>query len=452
MKISRLGFLCYIFSCLSHAALALDFTTFYRSSMMQDIPIKGDETNWQTSLYVVGLGGSTWDSFNSDGHKRPLYDAHGYFDLTRLGTNVEDKTATMLKYWSVNDDGTAYFDTPNLPDPSSNDGKYSFSGKFQTLECNVRLRQNIVYGFYLHAFLPLKELKLTNIAGENKGSIVVNGIPMETFYTGDLKTILNDVGLRPLTDSYKSSGIGDVTIGAGWQGFIDKLPKGIFTSFSGFFELGGAMPTATERDPNRVFAIARGFNHEWMAYFRANIQAGFWDVFNVGLEFGSTMIIRDTKHIRLQTDKDQNGWIKLQYGKALVDPGSLWDVGCYIQAGEKLMHGFSIIVGYTYTMQETTHLEIRDNDVLSTYAANQLAIKPYGNFVSKDDIINSDKNLLRWDAHLLHFVAQCDVGALTSSWIKPLIRLEYDIPVVGKYSWATDIFSGTAGVRMDWKF
>jgi len=460
ININRLGsLLCIIFSCFSSTVLALDFTTLHRATVMQDTPIKGDDANWQTSLYVTGLGGSTWHSFNSDGHKRALYDAHGYADLTRLGTNVENKTETttptLIKYWSVEDNGNGIFDTANLENLSGNDGKYSFGGKFETIECNIRLRQNIAYGFYVHAFLPLKELKLTNISGENKGKTTIkakNDVNMNDFYKKDLPNILKEVGLGSLTDSYKTSGIGDATIGAGWQGFTDKLPKGMITSIAGFLEIGGAAPTANERDPNRVFDIARGFNHEWMAYFRANLQAGFWNVFNIGLEVGSTMIIRDTKYIRLQTDTNQNGWIKLQYGKALVDPGSLWDIGCYIQAGEKLMHGFSIIVGYTYTMQETTQLGLRDNSVLSTYDERMKNEKPYPTFISKDYIINGDKNLLRWDAHQLHLVAQCDVGVLTKSWVKPLIRLEYNIPLVGKYAWATEIFAGTAGVRMDWKF
>ncbi len=438
------------------ALLAFDAPVFYRAPLLQ--PLATSQTDdWTSSLAVRALYGDTRETFERhEEDKTALFNGHGPFALTRLGVGLEglsptNKPVTNM-FWGT---GGTFADPDALATANANAGLIEVGGRFITTEFDVIFKQNLFWGFYLHVFVPFKELKLDPITVRNTGPAVVNGVDIADFIENTLPTILQENGIKPFGTTFKKSDIGDVIISGGWHKYKEGL-EGLISSLGGLMQVGLVIPTAGERDQDRVFALPLGYNKHIGFVARGVGEAGFWDIIKVGAQAGVTIFLPENKNLRMTTDKSkkQNGWIVLEKGFAAVDPGHIWDIGAYVKAEVK---GLEALIGYSFVRQERTGLHVKDDRFLKTVVQTALTqdATPEGRgnrFISKDDVANANRLLHGWEMHTVHFAAGYDMAKhLKKSW-GPFLRVEYAYPILGKRSWATDVIAGMLGFSVTWNF
>ena len=172
-----------------------DLQHFYRANIYQNMfDLKTND--WYTHLAASGSYGKTNDSWNQDNHKTSLFNAHGNFQINQLLENISDEvvagsaTDTWLK-----DMISTYADA-----------SFEFKGKFNIKELAIDLHQNLLWGFYLHAFTQIKRFKIRDISIINRTntSEVTAGqlANIETFKDDYLDTVLSDTGIQPIKTPY----------------------------------------------------------------------------------------------------------------------------------------------------------------------------------------------------------------------------------------------------------
>lgn len=466
--------------CAVFGVQAFDLPVFYRAPFLQPEATQKTQ-NWTTVLLARVGYGSTSDSFNQSEDKTALFNDYGPFDLTRLGIGIEglgvggDKPVTT-SYWGP---GAVWANPPNNGNDSNfayPKGRVEFSGRFTTTEGNLIWQQNLLWGFYTHLYIPYKDLKITNITPKNVGPAQVAGENMNDFITNDLPTILKENGLNittkvvggvkvdALETSFKKNGIGDIAFSLGWHGYKQKL-CGVISSCGGFVQSGVLIPVAAKQDPNSIFSLPLGYNEHWGVVSRLAFEAEIWEMFSIGLQAGSLIFFKNDRDLYLKTDKLQTGWILLQKAHVKEDLGSMWDAGAYVKAN-LMVKGFDVLVGYSFSKQDRTILQVRDDNYLKTALqnlANQLNTPtlapvhigtdgPNIIFISQDDYANSDVRQGGWEIQTIHFMMRYDMSAATKGCWGPLFQIEYNYPMWGKHSWATDIFAGTLGFTVSFNF
>jgi len=222
------------------------------------------------------------------------------------------------------------------------------------------------------------------------------------------------------------------------------MSNSMLTALRGYIQAGVIIPVGKRKDIDRVFSIPTGYNRHFGFNARGNIHGTFWDKFVLGANAGVTVFLEQTYDQRLTTSTNQNGRIILEKGKATVDQGSIWDVTVYVK-GERIFGGLSIMAGYSYTEQEETVLELKDECTLKTALENE-------HIYNKDEVINSNRLLDPWYNHALHFYAQYDLGVHIDRNIVPIVSVEYHHSLHGKNAWVTDVWGGTIALMLKWCF
>lgn len=413
----------------SNTIFCVDLTTFYRTPLFQG-EAKRNVSDWTTHIDLQYAEGSTKKAWNTEEVKTCLFNDHGPFDMRKLAANME-----CLDYKPLT---KAYYDgdIPNLYD-----GRLVFTGKFNLDEWHITLQQNILWGLYLQAHIPIRRLKLTCIDYTTCVTTEAEQQQIADFVDQDLDAILEENCIKPLKCDFKRSEISDPLLSIGWHGHC-TISNGILTALRGYIQGGIILPVGKRRDIDRVFSLPTGYNKHFGFNARFNIHGTFWEKAVLGANAGVSVFLDQTYEQRLTTSTDQNGWIMLEKGKASVDQGTIWDATIYAKA-ERIFGGFSVLAAYSYTEQERTVLTLDDECVLRTALANEV-IK------NKDEVINSNKQLRSWFHHALHFYAQYDFGAHIKKVVAPTIRISYHYPLHGKRAWPTDMWSGTLSLALDW--
>jgi hypothetical protein len=440
---------------------ALDLPQFYRATFFQTEPT--DKTkNWATLVSARLATGRTRDSFDVHDHKRPLYSLHGPFNLVRLGFGLENPGVVTTQYWNKRPLEAGLFD--NLTNLGPDDGTADYSGRFKINAYDFELKQNLFWGFYAHVYMPVRDVKVDQIAVHRRGAQFINtpGGPenMDTFIAEKLPLICQEAGLEPFSSRFKKSGISDVVVSAGWQKCAELSRKELLTSLSGFAQVGLLIPAASEHDLDNVFAIPLGYDNNYGVLIQGGAETCVLNFVSVGLQAEATIFFRDNRQRRMMTDpaEQQNGWIVLE-NKAWIgfDQGTVWDVGVYAKF-DKLFKGFYATIGYSYAKQEPTKYHVKSDWFLENITNYREQYTPGDTdwgfdyyFTSKDDIANSDSRLRGWDIQTLHFLVGYDAAVVLKSW-GPFVQIEYDYPIAGKFVWPTDMIGGTVGASATWKF
>ena len=432
-------------SCVVASGLqALDTQAFYRAGLMQRLPALKEQKPVQIALRVAS--GSTRDAFDGHEHKVPLFSAYGKFDLLRLGTGLDasdlvSKTTTNA-FWGS---------SGHWADLSSGvgelDGKVDVSGRFVTTDVALTAKVPVFFGLYAEALLPFSKLTIDNIKITNRGAATVKSRRMDDFINTSLPLILAENGLTSLTKTIVHDlSIADPVLALGWEGYAARLAP-LVTEVAGYVQLGLSLPAASGKDQAMPLDIARGYNGHVGCLGRAAAEAQFFDCVTLGVQAGSSIFFPDRRQVRLKTDIQQQGWLQLKKVTVKEDYGSIWDIGGYVGVA-KIVTGLRALVGYSFTRQEVTTYTVKDADYLKDKVAAAHAELP----VSVDVYANSDQRLRGWEQHVMRMALQVDTGEMFNTAIGGLVRLEYSIPVLGKYSWATDMVAGSLGCSFVWNF
>jgi hypothetical protein len=162
----------------------------------------------------------------------------------------------------------------------------------------------------------------------------------------------------------------------------------------------------------------------------ASIGAFEW--LTLGIHGDFIPFFSKTKNIRMKTDYNQCGFIKLAQGCAHVKKGFLFDVGAFIKA-DHFARGLSLLVGYTYSKKykdELTPENICFFDVR---------------------IVNTDPMLHEWEMHTMHFTLEYDFGR-EGNRTSPRIALFYNWQIAGKMIFKNNMAGGAFGIDIGWDF
>lgn len=427
--------LSYIFTLvlITSQLSAIDTTPFYRASFFQGEPLR-NVADTSTNINVRYMQGSTRESFDTEEHKVPLFSGHGPFDLRKLSANIENLNATDKPLTYAYSIGSI----PKLPH-----GKLHFGGKFKTEEIDITIDQNLLYGLYLQAYIPFREVKLNqydlskSVTTQSEHNTLVN------FVNNDLDGILAENGLQPWNTPYKHTKLSDPVISLGWRGMKD-FKDNFVDQIRGSLQGGIIIPAGGKQKLDYVFSIPTGHNGYFGLCGNVNAQLRLYEKFIVGLNGGARIFFEQSDDLRMTTSTSQQGWIVLETGHTKINPGTIWNIGAHAKA-ENIVGGLSTLIGVNFTQQEKTILTLKDNDFLQTAFAN-------GIVKNKNEVINSNKLLELWYQYVLHLQVGYDLGVHLGSNFAPQLTAEYSIPFVGKHVFATDMFGGNLNLSLGWEF
>ena len=440
----------------------MDLTPYYRAAHFQGLPKTNlrDVTTYVSARYLEGDTKSSW---NKHEKRKPLFADHGPFDLAKMGLNLEGLTEECKPLTHqflrniTRDEGGEITDGGMLSVLSEKGiGKFEFSGNFSISELDIEVHQNLMYGFYLHAHLPLRDLKICNIKFKHVGCQATDAITapnnvsdkmvFDTF-VANLDPILKENGLIAHDTNYCKNGLTDFTISAGWQGY-DNTSFDLVSSVQGYMQIGALIPNSDRNPINRVFWLPDGYGDHFGVNARIGFQANAFEYFGFGMTGGITMLFNETFCRRVPTSCCQRGFMHLQAAQVTVEQGTVWDIGAYIKA-DHLLAGLSILGGYTYTKQERSFLTVKDCNYLKTFSEQQFNLTP-PSLVNRDTVASSDPRLMDWNQHTMHVMIEYDMGYHIDHWLVPQVQFLYNLSILGRNSWPTDMIGGQAQLVLGW--
>lgn len=320
--------------------------------------------------------------------------------------------------------------------PASNDlfGKFAFRGDFSLTEADLFFTQNFDKGFFFQSHVPIRKMSLTcikycDLTPTTPGCINADTPEWQTFLNL-FDAILEKYNL--CIKGFTKRGVGDTTLLFGWTNSYQDTEVLDFVDTT--IRLGVLIPTGREKNENRVFDIALGYDGHTAFSSSFDIAFGALDWTTLGLHIGSLLFADKRKCIRLKTNFNQSGPVTLAKGKAVVDKGSLWDVSIYYKA-DHAIKGLSFLVGYTFARKRPDILK----NICPTDCAPDVCVS------------NSDCVLRGWKMHTVHLMLEYDFTQKHTVY-GPRVGVFYNRQVGGVRVFQTHMGGGNVGLDFGWKF
>jgi len=358
---------------------AIDNPHFYRATNMFLEPRL--EHNYLTTFNITLGGGKTEKGRNSNNHIVPIFNIYGNNIIPALG------------------DDNAHL---------------SLDGTFKIIEANISLAQNLSHGIFLFFYLPVRSLTLSNIS---------TNIPFNTF-----SSLLAPYGIN--ANPTTSTGCGDLS---SWIGYTHNYQETETLDFIDMtFMAGFLAPTGKTRNEQSLFSLPTGYNGHWGVPLCGILSVGFYEWVTLGTYINSLFFAKRESAIRLKTDPDQTGFIKLASGDVTIYKEPLLNTGVYFKA-DHFGHGFSFTAAYSFALQGSDRLTPHNADMFNT------------------SVINSDPTLKGWNMHTVNFLVEYD---FTQEDAKKGNRfgLFYNLQCAGKRTFNTNIAGGMYGLDISWSF
>lgn len=377
-----------------------------------------------TSLEFDVTSGSTRQSRNCAGEKTCLLNIYGPQNMLVLGAGVPNKNPS-------NPADLALINLAMIP-PSDDFAQLLFKGKFHITQFDITATQNLAQGFFLAAHVPYRSLEisctdyidLSPQSPECSGCPDVNTPQWQTFLNL-FPTILQQYNLN--IGSVDKHGIGDVTVQAGWS-YSYHNPQIDF--FDVTLAAGVIIPTGLKKRENIVFDLPLGYNGFTGGSLAFDCSVGFFDWITMGGHVGGRFFNTIRKNLRLKTDINQNGFIKLAHGCVCIHHGPIFDIGVFAKA-DHIIRGFSFLIGYSFIHQKSYQL-IPENDSIFNAA-----------------IINSDAVYQGWKMDTLHILFEYDFADEERAF-GPRIGVVYNKIIGGERIFNTSLGGGYLGFDIAW--
>ncbi len=397
---------------------------FYRSGPYYSEPRFNLEK--MTGLDFMVQGGSTHHGRNASHDKVNALNIYGNYNMQLLGKGVSGLNPANIYDANL----IALF--ADLPG-NGTFGQLSFAGKFRYIGGEVTWTQNLWHGFFTQSVLPWGQRKIYNISytdlSPSTGFPNSGTAEWKQFLT-NFDAILENFDLSK--GDYSQWSTGDIESYIGWAYNCDSCKHIDF--FDTTIRLGGSFFTSQYADIDYVYSLAQGYDGHSGFIGTFDMAFGAWEWFTAGFHAGGKVFDTIERSLRVKTNINQSGFIKLQ--EALVDRklGSIWDIGVFLKA-DHFAKGFSFLVGYTFQQQEATTLTPDD--------ANYPTLS--------STVVNSDEALQKWNMHQIQINADYDF-AKEGRWFNPHLAFFYSVPVAGKRIFNTQMFGGVFGANMTWNF
>lgn len=401
---------------------AIDRAHFYRATPFFDEPRLAKD--WLTSIDVSFGGGSTKKARNAEKEKTKLLNIFGLHNMHKLGSNVPNKDLT---------DSQDIIPTLLSREVGrDNFGKLKFTGKFNIREILFLFSQNFTRGFFGQVYIPIRKLKINKITFEDQSPTDTAcpniNTPIWQAFLNNFDAILqkHDISLKGVN----RTGVGDISLLIGWTHSYHETELLDFVDTT--IRVGILTPSGRQKDPDKAFDLPHGYDGHVGIPINIAFSSGVYNWVTIGGYFGSLIFFNKKKDIRMKTDSEQNGFIKLAKGEATIKKGTIWDVGTYIKA-DHVIRGLSFLLGYSFVS--------KDDDTLT----------PTNTAIFDPTAANSDEMLKKWKMHTVHFMAEYDFAKEHAQW-GPRIGIFYNRQVSGKRTFNTNIIGGYAGLEIAWNF
>ncbi len=420
---------------------AVDNAHFYKAPLLHRTPTTGwfdeaknyENSDWLTKFDFTYAYGDSSTSWNHNGDTTSLLNTTGNHNMLYLMENVVvlptvQHFATFLANAQINHWAT-----------NSTFGQLEFDGKFQIHDININLRQNLVSGFFFELLVPIRDVSIKDIhyidLSPETGRFSKQTGEWRQFLN-QFDTLLANYGYKPHATSYSTTDVGDISLNLGWQGIKKYGEEEEALEFLGFMLKAGVLfPSGKKDDVDYCFSVPTGYNGHWGINFNAQLDIGFNDWITVSAHGSATVFFdEDEEWHRMKTFSGQNGFIKLEKGKAEEEKGTLWHAGADIKF-DHVGVGLSLLVGYSFNKQENDTLNPADKDKFDY------------------TLVNADSALAGWEMHVLHFMADYDFSvhmSENSKWA-PRISVFYNWPFDGESVFKTETFGGGLGIDVRWK-
>jgi len=416
----QLKHLLAIFILTCNVTLAVDIAHFYRATPFWTEP--RFERAWLTTFDVAVGHRSTCKGRDKFGTETELLDIYGLHNMHLLGSNLCNKDLTNTEDLILHN--------LTLLTRNSTFGQFSFSGVFDLTETNIDILQNFNCGFFSHLHIPVRSISIDCITRTDltptTGCSPNASHPTWQAFLNSFDAILDryDLSIAPV----KCRGIGDTSFMLGWTQNYEDTKHLDFVDTT--IRLGALIPTGRRKNEDLVFDIPPGNNKHPGAVLALDMSVGIYNWLTFGTHF-HTILFGDKKRIlRMKTDIEQKGFIKLSKGCATVSKGKIWDAGVYVQV-DHVCYGISLLAGYTFATQYKDFITPDDTDIFSPSAAN------------------SDLSLAGWNMHTFHIMAEIDF-AQDSCTYGPRIGFFYDRHVGGRQIFQTNMIGASAGIHIAW--
>ena len=400
----------------------IDNPHFYRANFFWGEP--RFEKSWLTSFDALVGGGSTKHARDQNGHKTALLNIFGLHNMRVLGQNVPGLDPN-------NNLDSILIDLEQIQ-PRENFGKLNVKGEFTVLEVVLNSYQNLINGFFFQGYLPIRQLRIDNIqfidASPDDAIFPNKNTPVWLNFLNNFPEILarHDLAIKKVN----RVGVGDFTILAGWASNYQD------TCYLDFFDvsakIGLLFPTGKKRNLIDPFDLALGYNGFYGFPVKFDCSIGYWEWLTLGFHIGSLFLFDREKTLALKTSEEQNGFITLTQGKAKVDPGTIWDVSCYLKA-DHFFKGLSLLCSYCFTLKEADCIDPRMNQIFNSR------------------IVNHDQLFRSWRMHVIHWIIDYDF-ARKSTDIGPRIGVFYNWTIGGKRIFNTSVTGVFLGIDVAWGY
>jgi len=400
--------------------LALDNPHFYRATNMFLEPRL--EHDYLTTFNITLGGGSTTQGRSGNNTIVPLLDICGTHSLKNInvGTAFQDQNNPYDKL---------LIELHKLPERSGF-ATFSLDGKFKILEANMSFTQNLNKGFFLFFHMPIRKLTINDIT-------FIDLSPDDTIFPNKTTPIWQETtnNLYPLLAHYginahatTSTGAGDLSSWIGWTHNYQETTRLDFIDFTGM--TGFLAPTGKQRKENELFSLPTGYNGHWGFPLCAAASIGFYEWVTIGGYLNALFFINKHRTMRIKTDLNQSGIIKLASAPVSDHRGPLVNTGLYFKA-DHVGHGVSVTAAYSFASQQKNRL--------TPLAKNELNCA----------IINSDAMLAGWNMHTVNFLVEYDT-AREHSRAGHRIGLFYNLQFAGSRVFNTNVVGGMYGIDISW--
>lgn len=379
---------------------------FYKARLFQ-----GEPRFEKPLLFTVDAilsGGQTAHAYNNNGQKVCLLEHLGDHSL-----KISNKDSELIKN---NKNNIAYIKA---------------RGEFSCFEAIFNVYCNLVSGFFLQAYIPVRKLALDDIMlleSPNPGDFnEFNKFEFWNTISSSLPGFLaeHEIFLKKV----KHSDISDFSTLLGWsKNYQDTV---ILDYIDLQLTTGIVWPTGKKRDLSSPFEVTSGYGHLGVPLV-IDMSLGLFDWVTCGA-YGQTIIFKDKiKPMRIKDSLDNLGVFKLDIQNIKMHKTNVFSTGLYIKA-DHVVGGLSLLLGYAYDQKNRDYIIYSDNNLFNY------------------NIANTDKELDGWNMHTFQFLLDYDFNTLNQK-IGPRVGLFYNNIISGKNIFNTSVFGGNLGVDISYTF
>ncbi|HLC06945.1 MAG TPA: hypothetical protein VJJ26_02035 [Candidatus Babeliales bacterium] len=399
---------------------ALDNPHFYRATNMFLEPRL--EHDYLTTFNATLGGGSSTKGRSAHNTIVPLFDIYGTQSFQDLNVNT--------LFQDPNNQYNQLLAQLNMLPVRTNFATLSIDGHFKIIESNLSCAQNLSKGLFLFFHLPVRRLQIKDITFTDLSpddDIVPNkNTPVWQQVLQELRPLLANYGINVYPTT--SAGVGDLTSWLGWTHNYQETNTLDFIDFT--LMAGFLAPTGKQRNENKLFSLPTGYNGHWGFPLCTTASIGFYEWVTIGGYLNTLFFINKSRAMRIKTDCEQSGIIKLACARVSDHRGPLINTGFYCKA-DHVGHGVSATAAYSFASQQKSHLT------------------PSNPVLFDRNTMNSDPMLAGWNMHTLNFLLEYDF-AKEDSTVGNRIGLFYNLQVAGARVFNTNVVGGTYGIDITW--